>query len=135
VPVTVCFDASFLMLAAKFHIDVISETERLLQRKIQFSVPDIVVGELEGLARRPGAAGRDARVALELISARKIRRIQSKEQSNADKALIEASGQPSVIVATADLDLREVIRDRGKPVIIFREKAKLELDGIEPGYW
>jgi len=123
------------MLAAKFHIDVISETERLLQRKIQFSVPDIVVGELEGLARRPGAAGRDARVALELISARKIRRIQSKEQSNADKALIEASGQPSVIVATADLDLREVIRDRGKPVIIFREKAKLELDGIEPGYW
>ena len=134
-PVTVCFDASFLMLAAKFHIDVISETERLLQRKIQFSVPDIVVGELEGLARRPGAAGRDARVALELISARKIRRIQSKEQSNADKALIEASGQPSVIVATADLDLREVIRDRGKPVIIFREKAKLELDGIEPGYW
>lgn len=134
-PVTVCFDASFLMLAAKFHIDVISETERLLQRKIQFSVPDIVVGELEGLARRPGAAGRDARVALELISARKIRRIQSKEQSNADKALIEASAQPSVIVATADLDLREVIRDRGKPVIIFREKAKLELDGIEPGYW
>jgi rRNA-processing protein FCF1 len=123
------------MLAAKFHLDVISETERLLQRQIQFSVPDIVVGELEGLARRPGAAGRDARVALELISARKIRRVPSKEQSNADRALIEASGQPSVIVATADLDLRGMIRDRGKPVIIFREKAKLELDGIEPGYW
>jgi len=135
VPVTVCFDTSFLMLAAKFHLDVISETERLLQRQIQFSVPDIVVGELEGLARRPGAAGRDARVALELISARKIRRVPSKEQSNADRALIEASGQPSVIVATADLDLRGMIRDRGKPVIIFREKAKLELDGIEPGYW
>jgi len=135
VPVTVCFDTSFLMLAAKFHIDVISETERLLQRRVQFSVTDIVVGELEELARRPGAAGRDARVALELISARKIRRVPSKEQSNADKALIEASEQASVIVATADLDLRRMIRDRGKPVIIFREKAKLELDGIEPSYW
>jgi rRNA-processing protein FCF1 len=135
VPVTVCFDASFLMLAAKFHIDIVSETERLLQRQIQLSVPDIVVGELEGLARRPGAAGRDARVALELISTRKIHRVSSVEQSNADKALLEASGHASVIVATADLDLRRMIRDRGKPVIIFREKAKLELDGIEPSYW
>ena len=134
-PVTVCFDASFLMLAAKFHLDVISETERLLQKRIQFSVLDIVVGELEGLARRPGAAGRDARVALELISTRKIRRVPSGEQSNADRALMEASGQPGIIVATADLDLRRTIRDRGKPVIIFREKAKLELDGIEPSYW
>ena len=134
-PVTVCFDASFLMLAAKFHLDVISETERLLQKRIEFSVLDIVVGELEGLARRPGAAGRDARVALELISTRKIRRVPSGEQSNADRALMEASGHPGVIVATADLDLRRTIRDRGKPVIIFREKAKLELDGIEPSYW
>ena len=134
-PVTVCFDASFLMLAAKFHIDVISETERLLQKRIQFSVLNIVVGELEGLARRPGAAGRDARVALELISTRNIRRVLSGERSSADKALIEASGQPGMIVATADLDLRRAIRDRGKPVIIFREKAKLELDGIEPSYW
>jgi rRNA-processing protein FCF1 len=123
------------MLAAKFHIDVISETERLLQRRIQFSVLDIVVGELEGLARKPGAAGRDARVALQLISTRKIHRAPSEGQSNADKALIEASGQPDIIVATADLELRRAIRDRGKPVIIFREKAKLELDGIEPSYW
>jgi rRNA-processing protein FCF1 len=135
VPVTVCFDASFLMLAAKFHIDVISETERLLQRRIQFSVLDIVVGELKGLARRPSAAGRDARVALQLISTRKIHRVASDEQSNADKALIEASGQPGIIVATADLELRRAIRDRGKPVIILREKAKFELDGIEPSYW
>ena len=134
-PVTVCFDASFLMLAAKFHMDIIAETENLLQRHIQFSIPDIVVGELEGLARRPGPAGRDARVALELISAHKIRQVSSTEQANADKALVEASAQPGVIVATADLDLREAIRDRRKPVIFFREKAKLELDGIEPSYW
>ena len=134
-PVTVCFDTSFLMLAAKFHLDIISETERLLLKRIQFNVLDIVVGELEGLSRRPGAAGRDARVALEVISARKIRRVSSGEQSNADMALIEASGQPGIIVATADLDLRRAIRKRGKPVIIFREKAKLELDGIEPSYW
>ena len=134
-PVTVCFDTSFLMLAAKFHVDVISETEELLQRKIQFSVPDLVVGELERLAGGPGAPGRDARVALELISARKIHRISSVERSNADKALIEGSEHPNVIVATADMGLRRTIRNGGRPVIILREKAKLELDGIEPSYW
>jgi len=135
VPVTVCFDTSFLMLAAKFHLDVVSATERLLQRKIQFGIPDVVVGELERLARTPGSSGRDARVALELTSMRKIHHISLVERSNADKALIEASRLPNVIVATADLDLRRMIRDAGKPVIIFREKAKLELDGIEPSYW
>ena len=123
------------MLAAKFHVDVISETERLLQRKIRLCVPDVVVGELERLAGSPGASGRDARVALELISARRIHRISSLERSNADKALIEVSGHTNVIVATADLDLRRVIRGNGKPVIFCREKAKLELDGIEPSYW
>ena len=134
-PVTVLFDTSFLMLAAKFHMDVISETEKLLQRRVQFSVPDLVVRELERLASGPGAPGRDARVALELISTRKIHTISSVERSNADKALIEGSGLTNVIVATADLDLRRMIRDAGRPVIIFREKAKLELDGIEPSYW
>jgi rRNA-processing protein FCF1 len=123
------------MLAAKFHMDVISETEKLLQRKIQFSVPDLVLRELERLARGPGASGRDARVALELISARRIHSISTAERSSADKALIEASRHPNVIIATADLDLRKMIRDVGRPVIIFREKAKLELDGIEPSYW
>lgn len=134
-PVTVCFDTSFLMLAAKFHLDVVSEVERLLQRRVQFVVLDIVVAELERLARSPSRSGRDARVGLELISARQIHRVQSADQSSADKALIEASRDPNVIVATADLGLRSTIRDADKPVIFFREKAKLELDGIEPSYW
>ena len=134
-PVTVCFDTSFLMLAAKFHVDVVSQVERLLQRSVDFTVPDVVVGELERLAESPGTRGRDARVALELISTRHIRSIPTVERSNADRALIEASGHPNVIVATADLALRRIIRDDRKPVIIFREKAKLELDGIEASYW
>jgi rRNA-processing protein FCF1 len=123
------------MLAAKFHLDVVSEVERLLQRRVQFVVLDVVVAELERLAKSPGRSGGDARVALELISVRHMHRIRSAEQSIADKALIEASRDPGMIVATADLGLRSAIRDADKPVIFFREKAKLELDGIEPRYW
>jgi len=123
------------MLAAKFHLDVVSEVERLLQRRVQFVVLDIVVAELERLAKSPGRSGRDARVGLELISVRHMHRVRSGEQSSADKALIKASRDPGMIVATADLGLRGAIRDAHKPVIFFREKAKLELDGIEPSYW
>ena len=133
--VTVCFDTSFLMLAAKFHMDVVSETESLLQRKVDLTVLNPVVAELERLAKKPGMSGRDARVALELILTRKIRSLSSAERRNADKALIEASERPNVIVATADLALRRAIRTGQKPVIFFREKAKLELDGIEAAYW
>ena len=134
-PVTVCYDTSLLMMAAKFHIDVVSEAERLIQKRIEFAVPDLVVDELKRLAKRPGTQGRDARVALELISARQIRSMATTERSSADRALIEASKHPNLVVATADLRLRRTIREDRKPVIFLREKAKLELDGIEAGYW
>lgn len=132
---TVYLDASFLMLSAKFHVDIISETERLLQGRVKFVVPTAVLTELERLAENFGAPGRDARVALALIQKRKIACVRSKKPFNADTALIEASQLSKVIVATADHGLRGKIRNAGKPVIFFREKAKLELEGIEAGYW
>ena len=134
-PVTVCFDTSLLMMAAKFHIDVVSEAERVIQKRVEFAVPILVVTELERLAKSPGAQGRDARVALELISTRQIRSTLTVERSNTDRALIEVSRRPNLVVATADLHLRRTIRDDRRPVIFLREKAKLELDGIEAGYW
>ena len=134
-PVTVCFDTSLLMMAAKFHIDVVSEAERVIQKRVEFAVPILVVTELERLAKSPGAQGRDARVALELISTRQIRSTVTAERSNTDRALIEVSRRPNLVVATADLHLRRTIRDDRRPVIFLREKAKLELDGIEASYW
>jgi rRNA-processing protein FCF1 len=134
VPATVYLDASFLMLSTKFHMDVMSETEKLLQGRVQFAVPAAVLTELKGLAQRSGASGRDARVALELIRRRMIHAVVSGEL-NADTALIEASSLPNVIIATADSALRRKIRGAGKPVIFLREKAKLELEGIEASYW
>ena len=133
-PVTVYLDTSFLMLSAKFHVDILSEAEKLLQGRVQFAVPEAVLTELKGLARSLGAPGRDARVALKLIKERMIPNV-SREEPDADKALIEASRLPNAIVATADLELRRKIRSAGKPVILFREKAKLELEGIEASYW
>jgi len=135
VPATVYFDASFLMLSAKFHADVISDTETLLQGRVQFVVPAAVLAELKRLANGLGAQGRDARVALKLIQEKKIRSISSRGASNADSALIQASQLPKTIIATADQELRRKIRSAGKPVIFFREKAKLELEGIDAAYW
>jgi len=135
VAVTVYLDASFLMLSAKFHVDIVSESKRLLAGRVQFAVPAPVLSELKGLAGNRGAAGRDARVALSIVREKKIPRVLSTSGSDADAALIEASRLPNTIIATADLELRRKIRNTGKPVMIFREKAKLELEGIEPAYW
>lgn len=131
---TVYLDTSFLMLPAKFHFDVVTETERLLGRRVQFAVPAAVVAELRRLAKDVGTPGRDARVALELIEKRRIPRISSVKSSDADSALIKASRLENAIVATADAELRARIRSAGRPVIFLREKAKLELEGIEPAY-
>jgi len=135
VTVTVYLDTSFLMLSAKFHIDVISESERLLQQTVTFVVPAAVVSELKVLSRDGGGSGRDARVALELIDERNIRIVPSGQDADADNTLVKASQLQKVLVATADNQLRKKIRAAKKPVIFFREKAKLELEGIEAGYW
>ena len=132
---TIYLDTSFLMLSAKFHTDVIEKAEKLLGRRVQFAVPAAVVTELRGLAQNLGVPGRDARTALSLIQEKKIPCISSTRASDADTALFEASQLPNAVVATADLELRRKIRNAGKPVIFFREKAKLELDGIEAVYW
>ena len=133
--VTVYLDTSFLMLSAKFHIDVISETERLLRQTVAFVVPAAIVRELKALSRDGGGSGRDARVALELIDGRNIRIVASDQDVDADNTLVKASQLQKVLVATADNQLRKKIRAAKKPVIFFREKAKLELEGIEAGYW
>jgi len=123
------------MLSAKFHTDIVSKAESLLGRRVHFAVPTPVMMELRRLSRHRGAAGRDARIALSLIQERKIPCVSSGKTSRADRALIEASRLPEAIVATADFELRKKIRSEGKPVIFFREKAKLELEGIEAPYW
>jgi len=135
VPATVYLDSSFLMLSAKFHLDVLSESRKLLQGRTQFAVPVAVAKELKALAKSQGARGRDARIALELIQERKIRSVSSATELDADMALVEMSKLPNAIVATADGVLRRKIRNTRKPVIFFREKAKLELEGIEASYW
>ncbi len=133
--VTVYLDTSFLMLSAKFHIDVISESEGLLQQTVTFVVPAAVVEELKALSRDGGGPGRDARVALDLIDERNIRIVSSDRHADADRVLFKASQLQRVMIATADHQLRKKIRAAKKPVIFFREKAKLELEGIEAGYW
>jgi len=134
VAATVYLDTSFLMLSAKFHIDVLSETARMLSSRTEFVVPLAVITELQGLARNRGASGRDARVAMKLIQGGNVKVISSKEIVDADEALIQASELANTVVATADAELRRKIRAAGKPVVFLREKAKLELEGIDAAY-
>jgi len=135
VPVTVYLDTSFLMLCAKFHADLLSEAEKLVQKKVEFLVPASVHQELTDLSRDAGTSGRDARVALQLIDQRGIRIVAAARRADADDVLADASELPRVVVATADHRLRRRIRAAQRPVIFLREKAKLELEGIEAAYW
>jgi len=123
------------MLSAKFHTDILSEAERLVQQNVEFLVPASVHRELTDLSRDAGRSGRDARVALQLIDQRGIRIVAAVGRICADDALLRASELPRVVVATADHRLRRRIRAAQRPVIFLREKAKLELEGIEAAYW
>ena len=53
-------DTSFLMIPGMFGVDVVSELDRLLQRRYSLVIPKPVVGELEKLAARGKPAERSA---------------------------------------------------------------------------
>lgn len=133
-PARVLLDTNFLMLPPKFRRDIFEEIERLLQGRVEFIIIPAVRRELFKLAHLGGDVARQAKLAIEL--SRRCKFVQTPRGSgvSADEALLEASKRLRAAVATTDLELRKKLRDASVPVIIFREKSKFQIEGIEAGY-
>jgi rRNA-processing protein FCF1 len=126
----VAYDTSMLMLLYE-GVSVFEQAGDLLASNPECIVPRAVLEELrriaengEGLHRR-----RAARLALQAVETRC--RVVETVASSADDALIElALRDPSLIVATADNELRRRLRELGLPNIYYRRSRHgLMLEG------
>jgi|SRR3989338_6293049 len=122
----IILDTNFLMIPLQFNIDIFSEIDRVCVFKYQLLIIDKTIDELEKIS---GSAKRRyrlaAKIALQLIKKKKIKKIKTKD-GKVDDLILEALGKDDVL-ATQDALLRKRAVEKGANVIFLRNKSHLVL--------
>lgn len=134
-PVQVVLDANFLTIPADFGIDIFAETERVLERQVEFIVLDVILKEIEIRLSKPRGKTEEKkfRIAMDLVGRCRTVTLESDDQDvPVDTILIEYTASIGGILATNDRNLKKKARSRGIPVLMMRGKKTLGLEGAAP---
>ncbi len=124
----VILDSSMLMLPLEKKLNITFEIERLVQKKLEIVVPQVVLDELKKLLNNEKQSTiLKAKLALDLAS--KFSVLESETGYFADEEILRIAVEKDAIVATNDSELRMKLRARGIAVISLRGKNKLSLFG------
>ncbi|MHA1771105.1 MAG: PIN domain-containing protein [Candidatus Thorarchaeota archaeon] len=131
-PVIVIVDTNFLAAPVQAGIDIFKETERILERKIEFQILKSVAEETNRRFTRP--RDNKERVAFNVAKSlmERCNIIKVPEEFlplPVDDQIIAYAQQVQGIIATNDRKLRHRARQVKVPVLFLRGKKKLELDG------
>lgn len=124
---TLLLDTNFLLIPGQFKVDVFVELKRVCEFS-ELAVLDGTVEELNKIAHDSSASLKDrkaARLALQLLSAKAVRVIQSRKVfKSVDKAILEfaSASNKDVIVATQDRELKRLLKVAGISVAVLRQK-------------
>lgn len=122
----IIMDANFLMIPESHGVNIFSELDRIVDRKYELFVPEVVIGELENLKENGTPSERKAaKVGVELAS--KAKKIPSEKP--ADEEILRLAEKGNCAVATSDSNLRKRLREEGIPVIYLRQRTHLEIEG------
>ncbi len=130
-PIIVVLDTNILTVPAQFGVDIFAETERVIERNIEFIVLKSVVKELE---RNLEAVVRTERfkfrTALDFVERCTVVELDEISKIKpVDDQVLEYAFSVNGVVATNDKELRERSLTRGVPVLFLRGKKRLELQG------
>ena len=132
VPLIVVIDTNFVAVPAQFNVDIFSEAERLLERKIEFVVLSTALDELERKLRSPSSKTeeRHFRIAKDLTKRCTIIGPEGiPPLDTVDDQVLEYARLVKGILATNDRELRKRARKVGVPVLILRGRKQLAIDG------
>ncbi len=127
----VILDSNALFVPLKFKIDIFTEVERLLNRRVDLVLLSPIKRELELLATKDSPTiRRQASFALKLAEKCKYIRIGEDGKEPTDNVIVDVADAWHSPVFTNDRMLRRRLRDIRVPVIYVRQKSRLEIDGL-----
>jgi len=120
-------DTSFLMIPGTFGVDIISELNRLLERRYRLLIPSPVLKELEYLARK-GTPSERSSARLGMVLAEQGEIVEGGEE--ADEAILKLAkkeGKGGCVVGTNDRLLQKKLEELGIPVVRLKHRSYLML--------
>ena len=117
----IILDTSFLVSAAKFRVDWLSELTRICDFKFEPVVIDRVVDELKTVRKDKAAA----KLALAILRKKSIRPLKTKEKHKPVDDIILGLAGKNTLVATQDIALKRKVRAKKSKIVTIRQKSHL----------
>jgi uncharacterized protein len=118
------------MMSAQFHIDVVSELEKILP-SCRLLVPTAVLKELSRIKNRTKGKNKiAASIAIKIATSPPIivLEMEQKKGESVDDSLLRLS-EKSQLLCTNDRELRIKAREKDINVIYLRQRSYLDVDG------
>jgi len=118
----ILLDTNFLLIPAQFNIDIFSEIDKIMLEKYQLYTLDKVIYELKSIQKNKKQSQKNrnaAKLALQLIKAKKLNIIKTKEDKPVDDLIVDLKGY---IIATQDIGLKKRLKAK---ILTLRAKKKL----------
>ena len=122
----VLLDTNFILIPAKFKVDIYSEINRVIEEPYELYVLDKSLDELDSIIETSkGKEKAFARLGKAILKAKKPKTLKTTSMDYVDNIILGLDGY---IVATVDHDLRAKLKKRGVRTIVLRQKRYLVLD-------
>ncbi len=118
------------MMSAQFHVDVVSELEKILP-SCRLLVPTAVLKELSRIKNRTKGKNKTAAsIAIKIATSPPIvvLEMEQKKGESVDDSLLRLS-EKSRLLCTNDRELRLKAREKDINVIYLRQRSYLDVDG------
>jgi uncharacterized protein len=124
----VILDTNFLLIPGLFKIDIFEEIKKVMNDKYDLFIIDGTIGELNKIIdnKNKSKDKLNAKIGLELIDLKKIKKIRSEERY-VDDAIVNIADK-NTVVATSDRELKRRLRKNKIGLISLRKKQYLILE-------
>ena len=125
----IVLDTNFLLIPARFKVDIFSELRRVLDVNYSLCIPDLCLAELRKISAGKGKAAREAKLGLQLVRQKGISILKTGRKGHTDDVILELAEKERFITATQDLRFAKRLSYKGLSVIFFTNKGSLEFSG------
>lgn len=132
-PIEVILDTNFITIPAQFRVDIFSEAQRILEKRLEFVLLVSVVEEINTRFTEAESKSerRKFKIAKDLIDRCKIIDVtEGGKLTPVDDQLLDYAASVNGVLATNDKELRRKAHERRIPVLVLRGKKHLMLEGI-----
>ncbi len=121
----ILLDTNFLLIPVEFRVDIFSELERLMDRKYKIYVLKQTIDELKNIQKlQKGKNKQAAKIALELIEAKKLNILNINSKKSVDNIIVELADK-NYIVGTQDKLLRKNLKQKNIKLLTLRQRKYL----------